>query len=300
MHMQLAASEEAAILQALWRLLPLGTYLQPAVSLATRNELMYLAQTSLTTDAFEQMLQLLDKLEVEATGSTIIGYPGPSYVNACESTPAEKTADRHLREGSRSLWVAVRETVRELEYQPDARPFAQGRYAKFGLYSKGGLVGMAKQTSQHVSTCRLLNAATLSVRPEHRWTSITIGMDNETLPHVDQGNATFLSLLLGLTHHVHGELWLESVDGSQYMALGESRKSLHTPFLRPTNVMAWHNRWQSRHLRPENQNLEESYHRQRNRPLRRLISCLRRFLRPQLRLCHVGTGDAAEVAMQQE
>ena len=33
----------------------------------------------------------------------------------------------------------------------------------------------------------------------------------------DQGNATFLSLLLGVTHHAHGELWLESMDGSQYM-----------------------------------------------------------------------------------
>ena len=161
LHMQLAARNEAAILQALWHLLPLGTHLQPAVTLATRNELVYLAQTSLTTAAFEQLLQLLDKLEAEETGNVIISYPEPRYVNACDSTPAEKTADRHLREGSGSLWVAVRETVRELEYLPDARPFARGRYAKFGLYSKGGLVGMAKQTPQHVSTCRLLNAAIL-------------------------------------------------------------------------------------------------------------------------------------------
>ncbi|CAE7941007.1 unnamed protein product [Symbiodinium sp. KB8] len=142
LHMQLAARNEAAILQALWHLLPLGTHLQPAVTLATRNELVYLAQTSLTTAAFEQLLQLLDKLEAEETGNVIISYPEPRYVNACDSTPAEKTADRHLREGSGSLWVAVRETVRELEYLPDARPFARGRYAKFGLYSKGH--GMAQ------------------------------------------------------------------------------------------------------------------------------------------------------------
>ncbi|CAE7824138.1 unnamed protein product, partial [Symbiodinium necroappetens] len=210
-------AQEAAILQALWGLLPLGTFLKPAVTLATRNELVYLAQTSLTTDAFEQLLQLLDKIAVEDDSCAIVSYPEPCYVNACESTSAEKTADRHLREGSGSLWVAVRETVRELDFQPDARSFACGRYAKFGLYSKGGLVGMAKWTSQHVSACRLLNAAVLSVRPEHRWTSITIGMDNETLPHTDQGNATTLSLLVGLTHHHRGELWLESMDGTQYM-----------------------------------------------------------------------------------
>ena len=57
----------------------------------------------------------------------------------------------------------------------------------FGLYNKGGLVGLAKATRGHRAVGRLLSAAILSVCSQHRWTTITVGLDNGTQPHVDWG-----------------------------------------------------------------------------------------------------------------
>ena len=45
-----------------------------------------------------------------------------------------------------------------LEYEQDFRDIAQGFVFRSGLYSKGGITGLAKQSWRHVATSRLLNA----------------------------------------------------------------------------------------------------------------------------------------------
>ena len=109
-------------------------------------------------------------------------------------------------------------TRSNLEFQPDARTIANGSSIQFGLYNKGGLVGLAKATRGHRAVGRLLSAAILSVCSQHRWTTITVGLDNGTQPHVDWGNSElYPSLLLGLTHHCGGELWVQSAEGETYL-----------------------------------------------------------------------------------
>ena len=53
-------------------------------------------------------------------------------------------------------------TRSNLEFQPDARTIANGSSIQFGLYNKGGLVGLAKATRGHMAVGRLLSAAILS------------------------------------------------------------------------------------------------------------------------------------------
>ena len=50
-------------------------------------------------------------------------------------------------------------TRSNLEFQPDARTIANGSSIHFGLYNKGGLVGLAKATRGHMAVGRLLSAA---------------------------------------------------------------------------------------------------------------------------------------------
>eukprot|EP00439_Symbiodinium_sp_Y106_P003818 s8602_g1.t1 len=126
--------EEAAILDMLWTLLPPDTPLPPAITFATRNEFVFLAQTALAPPAFDRVRQLLDKFELD--GSAIIRHPEPCYVDLLKSTEAEAIADSHLCEGAGALWSALRETVRSLEFQQDQRSIAGGKCIHVRLFKK--------------------------------------------------------------------------------------------------------------------------------------------------------------------
>ena len=118
--MRLVAMEEAAILDMLWTLLLSGIELPGAATLAARNELIFLAQKALAPRAFDRVLSLLGERAMELAGPVITRYPEPCYVDPAKATEAEVMADSHLCEGSGALWSAMRETVRSLEFQPDA------------------------------------------------------------------------------------------------------------------------------------------------------------------------------------
>ena len=88
---------------------------------------------------------------------------------------------------------------------------------RLGLFCKGGITGLAKSSSQHVSASRLFNAVVRAVAPCHTWTSMSISMDNGTQPHYDRRNATDASLLVGLSNHCQGQLWIQSYAGDTWM-----------------------------------------------------------------------------------
>ena len=62
-----------------------------------------------------------------------------------------------------------------------------------------------------------LNAAIAHVLSTHTWTTLSVNLDNMTVPHYDRGNAPGGSLLLGLTHHSAGGLWICDGSGSQLL-----------------------------------------------------------------------------------
>jgi len=117
------------------------------------------------------------------------------------SSRAETLAHAYMEEGRAALWIAAREVVRDLDYEPDPRGIATGDSVRLGLYNKGGLVGLASATKTHSSICKLLNLLVVAIRSEHRWTSLSINRNCRTDVHKDQGNADeehLPSMLIGL------------------------------------------------------------------------------------------------------
>ena len=107
--------------------------------------------------------------------------------------------------------------ARCLDYEADNRQHAGGLSFGLGLYNKGGLMGLAKQSRRHYSAARLFNAAIAQVLSTHTWTTLSVNLDNMTVPHFDRGNAPGGSLLLGITHHSAGGLWICDGSGSQIL-----------------------------------------------------------------------------------
>ncbi|CAE7946904.1 unnamed protein product [Symbiodinium sp. KB8] len=195
----------------------------PAISLATRNELVLEAKDLLDAEAWRQFLMKMEHLHAVALANCIVTFPPPCYADP--ATCAEQLAETFLLEGAGSLWSAVREVVRALEFEQDHRDSANGATFRLGLYSKGGILGVARNSWRHVATCRLLNAAILSICGSHTWTSISVNMDNGMGIHLDKHNAPGRSLLVGLSHHTQGELWVKQYGGPAWLSANGIRYS---------------------------------------------------------------------------
>ena len=160
--------------------------------------------------------QTLSALPIGLRGSSRMNasrFPSPLYLAA--TTKAEALAEAFLREGAGCLWSAVREVVRALEYEADPRDIATGLVFRLGLYSKGGITGITRQYWRHVAASRLLNALVALTLDTHRWNAISVNMDNATAVHVDGRNAAEKSLLIGLSHHRGGGLWIQDNAGTE-------------------------------------------------------------------------------------
>ena len=78
-----------------------------------------------------------------------------------------------------------------------------------------------RHTSAHVNVCRLLNRMVKLVCPGLQWTSLAVLIDNKCGPHHDRWNWRGLSLLIGLSHHDAGGLWIEAPGGRYFEMVGD-------------------------------------------------------------------------------
>ena len=109
--------------------------------------------------------------------------------------------------------MAVRQVVGLLEWQPDKHSVAPGKGGNvmLGAYSKGPFRGLRKATRSHASVCRLLNRLVQHMGCLPCWSTLAVNLDLRLPPHKDSGNYPSGSLVLSLTHHVNGGLWIEDV-----------------------------------------------------------------------------------------
>ena len=168
--------------------------------------------------AWDDFVYFAEWLAQQLQDDCITIFPSPLYLDA--TTKAEVLAEYFLREGAGCLWSAVREVVRALEYEADPREIATGQVFRLGLYSKGGVTGITRQSWRHVATSRLLNALIASTLDSRRWNAISVNMDNATAVHVDGRNAAERSLLIGLSHHRGGGLWIQDNAGTELKEAG--------------------------------------------------------------------------------
>ena len=218
-HMSVVAEEEFILLLHLRSLVGLARTLRPALSFLTRNEILQEAREVLTEEDLQQYVVFADRLARTLDGESLANFPPPHYGAPQPLSEAEALAVQFLQEGSGSLWTAIREVARCLDFEEDARPHASGLSFRLGLYCKGGLVGLTKSSRGHCAAARLLNMAILKILPTHTWTTLSIHLDDMTMPHCDKANAPGNSLLLGLTHHSGGGLWIGDGRGKHTMQI---------------------------------------------------------------------------------
>ena len=217
-HMYLVALEEHLLIHALRALLPAdGMACPPDLALAARNDIVVTAQALLDAEALPKFLSYADKLTMHLQGETRVSFPPLPRAAVATSTSAEACAVAHLQEGSGALWTAIRQVALLLPFRDDQRPHGNGRVLAFGAFNKGGLLGIHRPTTCHQAVCTLLNAAVRSVYAQHSWTTLVLTYNNHTTPHYDKGNCDGVpSLLMGLTQHDSGEVWIEQPGGRHY------------------------------------------------------------------------------------
>ncbi|CAE7531267.1 Spon1, partial [Symbiodinium necroappetens] len=218
-HMYFAALEESLLLEAL-RTLHGGFNAAPLPSdltMAARNDIAAFAQRVLAPPAFAAFLHYAEQLSVSIKGETRCSFPPLPRAAGGAGTEAEACAEAFLLEGSGVLWSAARMVVNQLNCYVDKRPHGNGHTFSLGAFNKGGLLGIHKHTTHHQAVCTLLNALVRSMAAGHVWTTLVVNYDNHTAPHYDRGNSEHNpSLLVGISHHDSGELWIERPGGRDY------------------------------------------------------------------------------------
>ena len=220
LHMFTVALEEHLLLSAFRHLLgcQVCAACPPALTMATRNDIVQAALNGLSGSDRTSFLQYADELSASLGGETRIRFPSfpAELVLRSECDAAEQRARDYLRDGSGCLWTALREVISELPFSPDERSFGDGGLCVFGAYSKGGIKGLTKHTVGHPATCILINAAILSIDRTHTWSSFAVTANNCTEVHCDRWNEPGAWLLFGVSHHDGGELWMEDPAGAHY------------------------------------------------------------------------------------
>ncbi|CAE7522643.1 CFDP2, partial [Symbiodinium necroappetens] len=206
--------EEWLLLQAysgLWREMGQDK-LPPALSMAVRNDIIHAAVTALEPELCAVFLDYAERLQKELPRYAATSFPLPCALPSQPSS-AECIAHALLGQGHGSLWTSARQVAAELSYHTVHRAIGTHLSFSVGAYGHRGFVGMLKQTGTHQSVCRLLNALVTQIYPAHVWTTVTVNVDLQAPTHIDVANASYASLLLGLSHFDDGTLWAENESG---------------------------------------------------------------------------------------
>ena len=221
-HMYVVALEEHLLLEAYRHLCSSDMSLccPPDITLASRNDLIALAAATLSENCLEVFLSYAETLCRSLPGPEMVDLPPPVGDFEARAPAAEQLAWHYLQEGRGSLWTSVRAVTSLLNWEGDGRSFAQGLTLTLGMFSKGGLRGLTRHTKQHINVCRLFNRMIAAICPSLEWSSITLTLDNNCSPHVDKANRPGKSLLVGLTHHESGGIWIANGEGQCFAEHG--------------------------------------------------------------------------------
>ena len=206
--------EEKFLLRAYaerWHAQTAGT-IAPALSMASRNDLVAEAMQQLKPPHRQMFLDYLESLVAALPPGTDQAFPA-FVVHRPPATTAELLATELLKAEHGSLWVAARQVISELQFRPVPRAFDAAQLCfKLGAYGHRSFVGLHQETKVHEATCVLLNAFVKLVRPSHCWSTLSINVDSRALPHRDPQNSG-LSLVIGVSHFNGGSLWIEQAGG---------------------------------------------------------------------------------------
>ena len=140
-HVYVVALEEHLLLFAFKNLFQgsAGLHYPPTVTMACRNDIIQMSYVSELATCF--------------TDNVLVRLPEPIGEFSTLDPDAEQLAWHYRNEGMGSTWTMARTVVAALDFVMDGRPFANGLIFNLGLYAKGGIAGLARNTGSHVNVC---------------------------------------------------------------------------------------------------------------------------------------------------
>ncbi|CAE7501615.1 unnamed protein product [Symbiodinium sp. CCMP2592] len=214
------ALEEYLLLQAMQALAarpPLRS-IPAEAGMLSYNDLLHLASQIFCQERMQELLRYTACLQPCLLRSLDTHMPFP-YRELDEQAPRAEVLAWHLLQDAQSpLWCAVRTAVRALAWRPGRQHFSDGNAnnVTFGAFARGPHVGLCAHTVRHGSFCRLLNRLIEHICPDHIWSTFSLNYNVRTPPHRDQTNSKTGTLLLSLSHHDEGSVWVESYHGTDY------------------------------------------------------------------------------------
>ena len=191
------------------------------IGLLPRNDLLHWASSTLEAAPLQAFLKYANELAVTFATRAHPILPPPVADAGAHDSVAESLARGLLEEGRCPLWSGVRQVVRLLWREtPRHQHMLHDRNASsasIGAYSHGPHNGLCKMTLTHQNVACLLNCLVAHVCPHHTWTTLAVLYNYATKPHIDASNGRYCNLVLSLSLHEGGELWIEDACGSAYI-----------------------------------------------------------------------------------
>ncbi|CAE7872675.1 unnamed protein product [Symbiodinium necroappetens] len=190
------------------------------LGMMARSDLFVYAKEELDQASYEAFVNYSIQLS-ERVGAKISAItPPPMSLPSQHHSQAEILAWQILTNGSGSVWEAVRLVASMLRFEPPRQRMmqsdTQAMSFHLGICARGGLVGVCKDTLTHRNVCRLLCFYVQHLCTGHRFTSISINRNYLAPAHRDLQNGPEENLIVSLSLHDEGGLWVESPLGTVY------------------------------------------------------------------------------------
>ncbi|CAE7560725.1 unnamed protein product, partial [Symbiodinium necroappetens] len=190
-----------------------------ALGMMSRNDVLLAAQQALTAESQITLFAYAEALSRTVSAQIHTLLPEPVFGSDC----GRILARRFLEDGTAPLWSSVRQVVMILRKEkPRHVSFQLSEEAasfSIGAFCNGAHQGLCKATMTHKNVARLLNRLVSRVCSEHSWTTTTLLFNYATPPHIDIQNEAAPNLVLSLSVHDGGELWIEG-EGSDFVEHG--------------------------------------------------------------------------------
>ena len=190
----------------------------PAAGLALRNDLIQLGMELLEEPELLEFLWYAEELGRSTKKCLDTHMPFPYGQLSPQLPRAEQVAHALLADATAPIWCAVRQAVAEVEWVQGRHAFMkaeQPHNLTLGAFANGPHCGICRGTREHASFCRLLNRFVCHLKPDHVWSTFALNLNARLPPHKDNHNAPTGSLILSLSHHEGGSVWLEESPGRQ-------------------------------------------------------------------------------------
>ncbi|CAE7308113.1 pola1 [Symbiodinium sp. CCMP2592] len=188
------------------------------LGMLARNDVLQWACTALREPWRRELVAYAGELSSTFSVQMHATLPVPHWQDPGSIGAAERLAMHMLEAGSAPIWSAARQLAILLDHEQPRHSMAlrngETSSVSFGAYAKGPFHGLCRKTLTHPNVAMILNCLIMRVCPRHTWTTLALHFNYGTPPHRDKQNSHH-NLVLALSLHDDGELWIETPEGDE-------------------------------------------------------------------------------------